>query len=59
MLLCIIVVNAGSMVVLVMYVRFPRVDAMIAAAIIADAELATGNTGHCAGFRKLGLKIAG
>ncbi len=40
--------------------RHLRVDAMIAAAaILANAELATGNTGHFAEFRKLGLKLAG
>jgi predicted nucleic acid-binding protein len=40
--------------------RHLRVDAMIAAAaILANAELATGNTGHFAEFRKYGLKLAG
>jgi predicted nucleic acid-binding protein len=40
--------------------RHRRIDAMIAAAaIVADAELATGNTGNFAEFRKLGLKLAG
>jgi len=39
--------------------RHLRVDSMIAAAaIIAAAELATGNTGHFADFRKFGLKLA-
>jgi predicted nucleic acid-binding protein len=40
--------------------RHLRVDAMIAAAaIISNAELATGNTDHFADFRKFGLKLAG
>jgi len=40
--------------------RHLRVDAMIAAAaILANAELATGNDGHFAEFRKYGLKLAG
>ena len=40
--------------------RHLRINAMIAAAaIVADAELATGNTGHFEVFRRLGLKLAG
>ncbi len=40
--------------------RHLRIDAMIAAsAIIANAELATGNIEHFAEFRKHGLKLAG
>ena len=35
------------------------VAGLAAAAIVADAELATGNTGHFEVFRRLGLKLAG
>jgi len=39
--------------------RHLRVDAMIAAAaIIANADLATGNIEHFIGFRNYGLKLA-